>query len=223
MTEFSAYKANKRMVKNLVDRDWRANTFFEFLKVKYISNINNLFKNLKKTLAGIYVTRIPIQDPMNLRDTSIHSIFFIWNGVDKLLLYDPNGYYDIKTNTYAYNFDKLLFANTTSFKKHLEKNYKIIVLAPRYKGIQAMADTCDINTQYIDSGGYCMFYNWIAIKYIIDNGKPNILQSYKNLINPKYYPKIFPKPATCLQARSGKAPKNTLEGYTYEIANLVFN
>jgi len=54
MTEFSAYKANKSLVKNLVDRDWKAKTFFEFLKVKYISDINNFFKNLKKTLAGIF-------------------------------------------------------------------------------------------------------------------------------------------------------------------------
>ena len=73
MTEFSAYKANKSLVKNLVDRDWRAKTFFEFLKVKYISDINNFFKNLKKTLAGIFVTKIPIQDPFNLHNKSIHS------------------------------------------------------------------------------------------------------------------------------------------------------
>ena len=222
MTEFSAYKANKRLVKNLVDRDWRAKTFFEFLKVKYISDINNFFKNLKKTFAGIFVTKIPIQDPFNLHNKSIHSIFFIWNGVNKLLLYDPNGYYDIETNTYAYNFHKILFENTTSFKKYLEESYGIIVLIPHDEGIQAMADTCDINTQYITSGGYCMFYNWIAIKYVLNNGKPNILQSYKRLINPKYYYKIFPKPATCKQAQSGKAPKNTLEGATYQIANIVF-
>ena len=44
----------------------------------------------------------------------------------------------------------------------------------------------------------------------------------KDLINPKYYYKIFPKPATCKQAQSGKAPKNTLEGATYQIANIVF-
>ena len=222
MIEFSAYNNRKSFVKNLVNLDWRADKFFGFLKVKYISNINNFFKNLKTTLAGIVVTKIPIQDPEDLKNISIHSIFFIWNGVNKLLLYDPNGYYDIKTNTYAYKFHDILFKNTTIFKNYLEKSYGIIVLIPHYKGIQMLTNTCDIKTRYIARGGYCMFYNWIAIKYILDNGKPNILQSYKRLINPKYYRYIFPQPATCKQAQTGKAPKNTLEGLTYQITNRVF-
>ena len=97
-----------------------------------------------------------------------------------------------------------------------------MVLIPHNKGIQMLTNTCDDETRYIDRGGYCMFYNWIAIKYILNNGKPYILQSYKRLINPKYYPVIFPQPATCKQAQTGKASKNTLEGVTYQIAHLVF-
>ena len=67
-----------------------------------------------------------------------------------------------------------------------------------------------------------MFYNWIAINYIINNSDTKIPELYKRLTTSKYYFKIFPKPATCKQAQTGTVPKNSLEGVTSLIINQVF-
>ena len=44
------------------------------------------------------------------------------------------------------------------------KKYNIQL--PKYEGIQRICQANDIN--YINNCGYCMFYNYIGIKYVVD-------------------------------------------------------
>lgn len=243
MTEFKAYKKLKNKVQKLVDEDKEAETFFnnlkkyapEDVKIVYIDEIIDVLNDYdewKKERFIIFATTIQISNQYE-DEVSTHSILLIWNG-NKLYLYDPNGAYNTeevvlfksKTNrdemeSFGYMLGDLYFDSTIQFKNYIKKNYSIELQVPDDMGAQTLL-LIEGNSTYIHRGGYCMFFNYMVIEYILSNLEKPFYKIYKTITNSPFK-NVFPPPATSVDALNGTAPKNTFEGKTVQIIEDVFN
>jgi hypothetical protein len=109
-----------------------------------------------------------------------HSVVLIHDVASrKLYLYDPNGSYDDQAHVakfesrYTYDEFGTQASSTTAFQAVLQSKIpqkSIAVAVPETTGIQNSPHVpYYANSKYIRNGGYCMFYNWCAIRYICEN------------------------------------------------------
>jgi len=242
MNEFSAYGSHKAAVKNLVNKDIDAKKFFETLNsrgwsIEYHNRIEDVFEYLfvaggsKKTNFKIFPTTIQIHD-IKGNNSSTHSIVLIWSN-KKLYLYDPNGVYDTSQpkwyegvgyelqQDYGYKFNGKYFDSTKKFQKYIIKNYSKHFRVPESLGAQYILPITEGETKYIGAGGYCMFFNYMAIERIKRSGKRRFPSTYSKLTT-QPFTKIFPPPATEAEALGGSAKEDTFEGQTQQIVNNVW-
>ena len=242
--EFSAYGLLQYKVGNLVDRDNGANIFFENLNkltsihiISYKAYIHEVFEELflpngsdgeySSSKLGIFPTTVQIQIRDDGKPQS-HSIGLIWNG-DTLYLYDPNGAYNTQEpgvegmiQEYGYYCFGQYFNSTLEFQNYITYNYKIKFRVPLNLGAQYSLKIAT-ESSYIGEGGYCMFFNYKAIEYILHNYNNTNLQDLYITITTSPFSNVFPKPASNRGALNGTAIENTFEEDTVRIVNDVFN
>ena len=202
--EFSAYGNNAKFVDELVEKNnpRAAELFFSSLNVKYnvklvryidtFENAMEIIQNDEKATGFIIVTTIKLKDdeaPWVRNRKGTHSVFFIYDG-RRIFFYDPNGSYDVAVNTQIYAYDLGIkyeeITSTKAFKSMMEKKFNIPFIIPTTPGIQMVdGEKMPEKSIYIDGGGYCMFYNWWAIDYILSNwvaiGRPSIMPGIEKL------------------------------------------
>lgn len=252
--EFSAYGRYANIVEQLVEVDKGAKQFFEYhtsrdLPVKYIPYLDlpRGREAIKNALAIhnplIIATTIELQNmdknnyPIRGRK-STHSILLLWHR-SIIYLYDPNGNYNITNQNLVYKIHHHL-GQSISFPPNTEDagdqlaqflnlpdgmKFKV----PLNPGIQVTNPTQD-DSPYIGEGGYCMFYNWLAIEFIkkaVDavpaQGLSEAMhKAYNQVCNPAPMPSPFPFPpaATSFNKRE-RAKDDTLESHTVQIINKV--
>jgi len=242
MKEFDAYGKLKKNVEKLVDNDTQADVFFNNLnnhtsdiKVDYIDEIQDVladYDNWSNEKFVIFPTTIQIYDG-ETNDRSTHSILLIWTNA-KLYLYDPNGAYNTKIKvtykssvtklkqSYGYMLNNTYFHSTVIFKKYIKDRYKITLNIPTDLGAQYLLPIEETNTIYIREGGYCMFFNYMVIEYILNNFEQPF-ESIYDTITKSPFDGVFPTPATDDDAIKGTAPENTFEGKTIQIVEQVFS
>tara|TARA_Y100000590_G_scaffold11585_1_gene14169 strand:+ start:653 stop:1519 length:867 start_codon:yes stop_codon:yes gene_type:complete len=202
--EFSAYKQNKTLVQELVDEDKKANEFFEKSfpnsNVKYVDRIENILNKSEKNFVSkkpiIIATTIILRDPQHRvtrqSTNQTHSILLIWDGDTTIYFYDPNGSYTLKgegSEDYSLGFTLKLgdtyenFDSTEDLRKKLHEKTKKTIKIPAGKGIQYM-DMTAAKSNYINAGGYCMFYNWLVIEYFYKKPVNTWSEVYNQVIDP---------------------------------------
>jgi len=238
MSEFNAYGKYKTDVERLVNDDIGADIFFNSLNnesdvVTYIDKIENIFNDLNKWKGydcKIFPTTIQINNKYdNIQST--HSVVLILKD-GNFYFYDPNGVYNTEEEinyenygllqqNFGYGYNGTYFGSTIKFKKFIEKNYKINLSVSTTLGAQFLLPI-EEDTIYIKEGGYCMFFNYMVIEYVLNNiNIIDIVTLYDKIIT---YPfnDIFNKPAAKIAAKRGKAKPSTFEGKTVEIIKKVF-
>ena len=226
-------------VENLVNSDINANIFFETLNrifhteiIFYKNTIEDVFSDLftsggSREQFKIFPTTISIHNKID-NETSTHSIVLIWNN-DILYLYDPNGAYNTQEpgvqgmiQEYGYSCFGQYFNSTLEFQNYITINYNIDFRVPLNLGAQYLLKIAT-ESSYIGDGGYCMFFNYMAIEYILRNYNNTNLQDLYRTITTSPFSNVFPKPASKMAALNGTAGPNTFEWETNRIVNDVFN
>jgi hypothetical protein len=227
-------------VENLVNDDINADIFFETLNrifhtetIFYKNTIEDVFSDLftsggSREQFKIFPTTISIHNQID-NETSTHSIVLIWNN-DILYLYDPNGAYNTQEpgvqgmiQEYGYSCFGQYFNSTLEFQNYITNNYNIDFRVPLNLGAQYLLKIAT-ESSYIGDGGYCMFFNYMAIEYILRNYNNNTnLQDLYITITTSPFSNVFPKPASKMAALNGTARPNTFEWETNRIVNDVFN
>jgi len=239
MDEFDGYGDLKLKVEQLVDNDKEANTFFQSLTtpdipVIYIDTIEDCFTdiiNFKYVNYDfiIFPTTIKLYN-RKTKEYSTHSIVIFYHNYG-IYLYDPNGNYNTDPNDsgviqdWGYFFNGVYYSKMEDFKDSIERPHLIQFVTPQTPGIQFLLPIIGENTQYIKKGGYCMFFNYMAIQKVLYYGKDAFKDVYNSLTNDPFEYKsqyLFYKPATEIQARDGTAGPNTFEGKTKEIIENIF-
>ena len=265
-TEFSAYESDASGVEQLVDHDTGAKEFFEYhnspaLPVIYIPHLHlprgrtEIVAKLQEANAApknplIIATTIALQNmdggekPIRHRK-STHSILLLWDGTT-VYLYDPNGNYNIEYQSWVYKIyrgpgqQSVEFPRTTEAAAqqlaHLLHIPRAHFVVPTTVGIQVLNQTI-ADSPYIGRGGYCMFYNWLAINFV-----KTFQQSERGWMAMAYNQLCS---AAAVVAAGGRcnskvgslctswgpflpatgvfpAPPNTLEGQTVRIIKLVW-
>ncbi len=227
-------------VENLVNDDINADIFFETLNrifhtetIFYKNTIEDVFSDLftsggSREQFKIFPTTISIHNQID-NETSTHSIVLIlYNNI--LYLYDPNGAYNTQEpgvqgmiQEYGYSCFGQYFNSTLEFQNYITNNYNIDFQVPLNLGAQYLLKIAT-ESSYIGDGGYCMFFNYMAIEYILRNYNNNTnLQDLYITITTSPFSNVFPKPASKMAALNGTARPNTFEWETNRIVNDVFN
>jgi hypothetical protein len=239
MTEFSAYKQYTRQVERLVDDDVNADRFFNSLNtenqyIQYEDNISQIFDSFEKWSNRdfiIFPTTIQIYNK-DTKERSTHSILLIWKD-SELYLYDPNGVYNTEEmkyyesvghelqQDYGYEYKNEYFGSTEKFQSFIKQTYHLDLHVPKDIGAQVWLQI-EENTSYIGGGGYCMFFNYMVIEYILKNHTKKFSSIYNTITTPPFRG-VFPKPASKTNALNGNARENTFEGKTFAIVEKVFS
>ena len=95
---------------------------------------------------------------------------------------------------YGYKFNGKYFDSTKKFQKYITKNYSKHFRVPESLGAQYILPITEGETKYIGAGGYCMFFNYMAIERIKRSGKRGFPSTYSKLTT-QPFTKIFPPPA----------------------------
>ena len=180
--EFDKYDDYKGIVRAMVDHDEYkyVSRFYESLttpkvRVKYIEDFQEAVKYAKKYRVCIVPTTIKISD-------GVHSVTLFKH--KSIYMFDPNGYID----------GTIYEVNGTMYEPDdLERRFKIHL--PNYAGIQFYCEKSTIG--YIHDCGYCMFYNYIAIKQAIKrwDGKMDLaalIQQMSDVENEMHLYSLFP-------------------------------
>lgn len=197
MKEFSQYGKHMNLVKNMVSRDkpeYAVNKFYTCLsndiKVLYIKNIKQAIKLIKEDTQKslIIATTIAISPYDNKDKICNHAITLVKEN-NNVYLFDPNGIVNDKSY-YLYNIDENLFT-TKQLNLYLNKLYDIKLKYQNNKGIQYYGPS-EENTNFIKSGGYCMFYNYWFIQFLTTNWNNDIdmIKYIIKNINIRYTKKI---------------------------------
>ena len=216
--EFSSYKKYSNLVESIVNRDEpieKVAYFYESLSlsqspplaaasmtpplgeevvVRYFIDIDTaMYFLLTNGEACIAVCKIRFSKPpyelSSAADT--HAICFI-RKKDKYYLYDPNGPV-LDDSEYKFGYRHQYDITTRQLILTLYNNFNINIDYENYNvGIQAFAPD-KIETSFISSGGYCMFFVYLFIKNIISRWKTNELtdSDIGSIIHYKYKKKII--------------------------------
>ncbi len=218
--EFSKYGNFKLIVEEMVnyDNEIYVKPFYESLSgkitVEYIDNFWEALKKIKQSKKTIIATRIEIVNQDHLKKAcscnqkfiicknnsgekfSSHAVSLFKNKSNgRVYMFDPNGVFYKTEHEWLY---KSKNGNNLLESKDFEKEYDLDL--PQYSGVQSLCKKTD--ETYIGYCGFCMFYNYIGIKYIMDklqNGYrkdiTNLIQSItdKEETNQKDLYKIFPE------------------------------
>ncbi len=202
--EFSNYGDYSYIVKEMVDNDKEVfvKAFYESLSsdklnVEYIDNFWDALDKISKGKKGIIATRIEIVNQDHLgKDCSCnqklkicknndgnkfssHAVSLIRNRANsRIYMYDPNGVFYKEYDTWLYKSkDGSKLLDSERFMNEY-KNYKIEL--PNYEGVQKRCNSND--EKYINNCDYCMFYNYVGIKYVVDNVKNGYKKDITKLI-----------------------------------------
>jgi hypothetical protein len=210
--EFSSYKKYSNLVESIVNRDEpieKVSYFYESLSVscstpivRYFTDIDTamyfLITNREDCIAvckirfsksGSLWSAAGYQNGSAAADT--HAICFI-RKKDKYYLYDPNGP-SLADSEYKFGYRYQSDMSTEQLILALYNNFSINIDYENYNvGIQAFAPD-KIETSFISSGGYCMFYVYLFIKNIISRWTIHELTDayIKSIIHYKYKKKII--------------------------------
>ena len=201
--EFSSYKKYSNLVESIVNRDEpieKVAYFYESLSLKkpdavvrYFIDIDSaidfLLTNGEACIAVCKIRFSTSKKPASAGDT--HAICFI-RKKDKYYLYDPNGPV-LNDSEYKFGYRYQSDITTRQLILALYNNFNINIDYENYNvGIQAFAPD-KIETSFISSGGYCMFFVYLFIKHIISRWKTNELTDADigSIIHYKYKKKII--------------------------------
>ena len=202
--EFTAYISKKMFVKKMINDDdpLLCSKFYSYhsseIVKPFVEKFLDALNECRKFSKAIIPTFISYIDDDDCIDS--HAILLVnHNGI--IFLYDPNG---VITDKGRFRY----YLNGKSYiSVNIEKKYNIIM--PQKIGIQYYAPCLASNkTKYISFGGYCMFYVWIAIDYIVKrynkNNNINLIKLCKQLANPVFYNGLstcFPKRISILSRK----------------------
>ena len=218
--EFSKYGKYAKIVEEMIENDniKYVKPFYEFLSnkmsVKYVDNFWKALSELKKKNKGIIATRIEIVNQDHLENEcacnqeykicdnndgdkfSSHAVS-LFKDNKKIYMFDPNGVFIKSEHMWLYKSkDNKRLLDSNDFMKETK------LILPEHKGVQAYCKILKVNQEFIDNAGYCMFYNFIGIAYIIkqieNNYNDNIVELIKSVSdleskNRKKLYNIFPK------------------------------
>ena len=151
--------------------------------------IDFLLTNGESCIAVCKIRFSSSKTPASAGDT--HAICFI-RKKDKYYLYDPNGPV-LNDSEYKFGYRYQSNITTRQLILALYNNFNINIDYENYNvGIQAFAPD-KIETTFISSGGYCMFFVYLFIKHIISRWKTNELTDADigSIIHYKYKKKII--------------------------------
>lgn len=201
--EFSSYKKYSNLVESIVNRDEpieKVSYFYESLSlscsipiVRYFTDIDTaMYFLITNGEACIAVCKIRFsKSDQNGSTGDTHAICFI-RKKDKYYLYDPNGP-ALADSEYKFGYRYQIDMTTKQLILALYNNFSINIDYENYNvGIQAFAPD-KIETTFISSGGYCMFFVYLFIKHIISRWTIHELTDadIKSIIHYKYKNKII--------------------------------
>ena len=204
--EFSKYQEKAHIVKSMVVDD---SVFFMKRLYESLSEIvrfeDDLWKALylmKDASKQIIATKVILVNQSHKQKCSCNTKYIVCDHDDdnkysshivtlfknsqhgQIYMFDPNGKCDKQINDWLYRKNKYLLDS-----QDLEGMYPKLTL-PKYPGIQFHADPP--NNGYINDAGYCIFYNFLAIKKILELPNGNIYTRIKQLTDSPEPITIFP-------------------------------
>lgn len=244
VVEFGAYGTRMQVVHDLVNSDVQAEHFFTFGRIDHVSYFDTIEGFLRAysddtvDRSHVCITTIRLFDRETKTIVSgTHSIIiYFGTKTGPLYIYDPNGTYDTKS-IYIYLIDRMRlprqiaskrtmystgFSTMDIFRKWLEEYTTASVIAPSTPGIQSVMYTTPISS-YISNYGYCMFYNYLVISFIISQREKseNHYTIFKQITG-STSGLIIPIPASHTDAQNGTAPDGTMERWTVDTVDQVF-
>jgi hypothetical protein len=199
--EFSAYGIYSGLVKMMIDKDKPKSMikrFYESFKscipVKYYKSLEYAMVYLNTIENGITATTVSLKNNISKKLHS-HAICILKKN-SKYYLFDPNGAIILnkQKDYYMYFYGNNKNLTTTSFVNILKDLYNIkdFVYEDYYLGIQTTAPDHK-KSRYINRGGFCMFYLFLFIQYILENWSDYEIESVIKY-NYEYDTGVFPKP-----------------------------
>jgi len=205
--EFKKYYPFTNVTRAMVNEDRPIEVverFYESLSttgiaVLYIPDLSLALNALKKNADIILATTIEFGQP-----GSTHAITLVKKGTD-FYFFDPNGAVTV-VDPLKYFYGTRYFV-TDDLMSVFRKNGINFNYEGTKQGIQVYGSPDAKNSIYINSGGYCMFYNHLFIKHIVKHW-PTV--DIKSIINYDYSQglNIFPS-------------KKTLPGLSKDIIDSV--
>ena len=188
VTEFSAYGSKASIVESMVDDDLTKNVkkFYNSIgkSVSYHADLDQAFKFItsrkkpKKNKTIIVPTRIKFLKPGGADSQDFHAVSIIRDSNDGYYFFDANGPVlsgqGPDYQMFRYGNKKNL--STSQLLKLLKNKYNIhsITFERKNEGVQLFAPTSN-SSKYINEGGYCMFYNYLFIQYLVAQEQINLL------------------------------------------------
>jgi hypothetical protein len=205
MVEFSAYKSHKKLVERMVDRDLPRTAIWCFYTnltakerrrgmppVKFIPNIKNALRWLKRQPTGIVATQIrfPRYDDIDNTQNDRHALCLVKDPSGSYYLFDPNGVINhTGNNLYALEIkDSLPHRGLLTVKQLVDRikaKFRITFLYNAKSGIQVEYVDTPKDLNYILNGGYCMFYNYFFIHWVLAHWGP--MDLIKSVIIPSIH------------------------------------
>lgn len=225
--EYSAYKTKASIVESMVEDDHAKNvkSFYESIgnSVFYYAALDQALKFIitaksqpKKNKILVVATRVKFLKPGKADSEDYHAVCLVRDSNDDYFFFDPNGPVLSKQGPdyHMFRYGKHKNLSTSRLLALLEKKYNIdIEYEEKNEGIQLFAPTSN-SSNYIDEGGYCMFYIYLFIQYLVEQEKVGLVDIavlIRLVIHFKYSSKnsgVFP-------------PKKSLPFRTVEIINKI--
>ena len=219
--QFSAYGRTKAsIVESMVEDDHVKNvtSFYESISksvfyyaaldkaLEFITTKNKPRKN--KIIAA--ATRVKFLKPGKADSKDYHAVCLVRDSNDDYFFFDPNGPVLSKQGPdyHMFRYGKHKNLSTSQLIKLLENKYNIdIDYEKKNEGIQLFAPTSN-SSNYIHEGGYCLFYIFLFIQYLVEQEKVGLV---RDVIHFKYSFK-----------KSGVFPsKKDLPKRTVEIIDMI--
>ena len=207
--EFSAYGDFCDQVAALVEDDVGAQAFFEALPgVTHVPTLDQAHQ----CPGRLVVCTVQLYD-RETRARDDHCVALLREG-NQTYFYDPNGV------IHACHASRYLFRGRyLGTSKDLAQRFQWKV--PQWRGIQ---DTNKVvrRSPYVADNGYCMFYVWWALHYIVTQEGVPMESLYRTLTKPALYPLVFPPGASPYRVARGTARKGTVEGDSVALIQTIY-
>ena len=201
-TEFSAYGTKKSIVKSMVEDDHAKNvkSFYESIgsSVFYYTTLDKALEFLtneskpRKNKIISVATRVKFLKPGKADSEDYHAVCLVRDSDDDYFFFDPNGpvLSGMGPDYHMFRYDNHENLSTSQLLRLLKKKYNIdsVDYEKKKEGIQLFAPTSN-NSKYINEGGYCMFYIYLFINYLVEQeqvGLVDIAQLTRYVIHFKY-------------------------------------
>ena len=168
--EFTAYGQNAEIVKKMVVHDDQQLTeqLYSQLSVPYIENVKQAFDAVANNQTRIVCTHIKFLNS-TVGDTTkeeYHAVCFVrLHPTFPIYFFDPNGAV-LDDSELKFVVDST-FMTTETLMTTLKKGRPLDTRFGHKEGVQAFS-TSTKSSRYINQGGYCMFYIYLFMEYIIN-------------------------------------------------------